>query len=151
MIAKRFLKAGFFRRAGAAMAGATLAIAIQGCGLHNLHGPRIERHVLYRFLPRPSDYPIVLSETTFVEPHIAIATVTTRPYDDRLVESLGKSELRKTARRLGGDGVIRITRNSRVVEEFGYRPGNLLRYGPAFVDKVSLTGIVVRFKREENP
>jgi len=145
------MKAQRPRLAWQALGLAVLLLAGQGCSLRPLYRPHIYRLSPGFHTPRPPDYPISLTEADYRESYIEIAEVTTSPYDDRLVDSLGRSQLRDIARKLGGDAVIRITRNSVIVEETGYRPGALLRYGTRFVDKQSLTGVVVRFKRDKGP
>jgi hypothetical protein len=98
---------------------------------------------------RPSNYEIALTENDFKEPYIEIAEVRTHAYEDRLVDQLGRNELRRVARDLGGDAVIRIARNAVVREEMAYRPGNFYRIGTQWVDKYTLSGVVVRFTRNE--
>jgi hypothetical protein len=72
--------------------------------------------------PRPPDYPIELTEYDYKEAYEELGQVKTRAYDDRLLETQGMSELRTIARQMGGDAVVRISRNSDVSEEIGYRP-----------------------------
>ncbi|MBN1867767.1 hypothetical protein JW916_10785 [Candidatus Sumerlaeota bacterium] len=102
------------------------------------------------YAPRPRDYKIALTENDFKEPYVEIAQVTTRYYEDRLVDQLGRVDLSRAARKLGGDAVIRIARNAILGQEAAYRPGALFHRGTQFVDKYSLTGIVVRFARDES-
>ena len=110
---------------------------------------RVQRLTQQAFPPRPSDYPIQITEADFKDdPYVEIAIATSRAYDDRMIDVAGPADLRKLARALGGDAVIRIVRNGVVREEFGYRPGNLMRRGARFTDQCTLSGIVVRFKRE---
>jgi hypothetical protein len=101
--------------------------------------------------PRPPDYPIELTEYDFKESYEELGQAKTAPYDDRLLDTQGMGELRKIARKMGGDAVVRISRNSDISEEVGYRPGALLRVGTKFVNKTSLTGVVVRFRRAGMP
>jgi len=115
---------------------------------------RVQRLTQQVYPPRPSDYPIQITEADFEtdlvrdDPYVEIAIVTSRAYDDRVIDIAGPADLRKLARALGGDAVIRVVRNGVVREEFGYRPGNLTRRGARFTDQCTLSGIVVRFKRE---
>ena len=123
----------------------SVLVLLAGCG------PRIQVHYLAHehYAQRPKGYPISITEYDYEEAYEEVAQVTTRAYDDRTVDVLGRSELRDIARRLGGDAVIQVSRTGEVSEEFGYRPGNLTRLGTRFVDHYVLSGIVVRFKREK--
>jgi hypothetical protein len=110
-------------------------------------GPKIRIVSDGAYAPRPHDYEIALTENDFKEPYVEIAQVTTRFYEDRMVDQLCRVELRRAARKLGGDAVVRIGREALTGEELGYRPGGLFRRGTRFVDKYALTGVVVRFDR----
>ncbi len=135
---------GWIRQTGAgyALAALLLCAATLSAGCHSNKSP---------YPPRPPDYPIELTEYDYKEPYEELGQVKTDPYDDRLIDTQGMGELRKMAREMGGDAVVRISRNSDISEEVGYRPGALLRVGTKFVNKTSLTGVVVRFKRVETP
>ena len=117
-------------------------LAAAGCSLNRLQEPSIVLLHEKNFAPRPPDYPIAVTEADFKEPYVQIAQVTTSPYDDRMVDSLGKQELRELARRLGGDAVVHVSRNLQVIEEKTYRPwfGGWLSPGTRFVDTSSLAG-----------
>lgn len=101
------------------------------------------------FRPRPPDYPIALTEDDYKTPYVALAVITTRAYQDEVVDVAGRQDLEQMARELGGDAVVRISRNALVVEDLAYRPGEVLRIGTRFEGKSSLSGVVVRFRREE--
>jgi len=113
-------------------------------------GPRIERQIQQTFPPRPPDYPIQITSGQYTDPCVEIAEVTTQAYDDRLVDDLGKAELRRIARTLGGDAVVRVTRNGVFEEEGRRKRWPFYKFGFPVEDRLSLTGIVVRFKREGN-
>lgn len=113
------------------------------------YGTRIERLSDTFYNPRVTNYEIAVTEYDYKEPYDEIAIVTTKAYDDRQVEVAGMSEMRRTARKLGGDAVVRLSRDGVVRNEIGYRPANLTNLGPVFVDKYVLRGVVVRFRRPE--
>jgi hypothetical protein len=112
--------------------------------------PKIERQISQSFPARPPDYPILITTGQYTEPSIEIAAVTTQPYDDRFLDDLGKAELRRIARSLGGDAVIRVTRNGVFEEEGRHKKWPFYKFGFPVEDKFSLTGIVIRFKREQS-
>ena len=97
------------------------------------------------YAERPENYPILLTENGIDRPYEIIAEVTSSPYDARVLDEAGNAELRGFARKYGGDAVIKISREDNVAEEYGYRPGNLLRMGTKFVTRSTLSGLVVRF------
>ena len=136
-------------RLGIEIVALALVLATAGCSLNRLQEPTIVLLHEKSFAPRPPDYPIAVTEADFKEPYVQLAQVTTSPYDDRMVDSLGEQELRELARRLGGDAVVQVVRNRQVIEEKIYRPwfGGWLSPGTRFVDTSSLTGAVVRFER----
>ena len=102
-----------------------------------------------RFARRLPDYPIELTESDYQEPHREIAVLTTGFYREDLLDTAGRAELRRLARRVGADAVVKISRRGETSEEVAYRPGNLFRTGTRFVEKTALTGVAVRFEREE--
>lgn len=126
------------RRAIPAIVAMAALTILSGCSYFMYTGPS-----------HSDDYPISLTEGDYQEPYVELREVSTKLYDDRVVESLGKAELKKLARKYGGDAVIHITRSGAVTEEFGYAPGTLYRFGTRYVSKTRMSGIVIRFKREE--
>ena len=111
------------------------------CGTPGVINP-LSRH---SYPARSANYPIALFDDVCPQPYEVIAEVTTKAYDDRVVDITGKEELRAMARKMGGDAVIRVSRNGVVREEVGYRPGALFRMGTRFVDRYTLSGVVVRY------
>jgi len=112
-----------------------------------------ERHVLplthTRYPQRASEYPIALTESDYDTPYVPLALVTSKPYYDSELEDAGSEELRAMARRLGGDAVIRISRNARVANEPRTHAAEPHAGPPQLEGKSTLSGIVVRFKDEE--
>jgi hypothetical protein len=111
-------------------------------------GPKIERQISQSLPARRPDYPILITTGQYADPSIEIAAVTTQAYDDRLVDDLGKAELRRIARSLGGDAVVRLTQNGVFEEEGRHKRWPFYKFGFPVENKLSLTGIVIRFKRE---
>jgi len=105
----------------------------------------IQRYAVHSYPARPADYPIALFDGECPDHYELLAKMTTRPYDDRDVDIIGKAELQSMARKLGGDAVVRLSRDAVMREEVGYSPGALLRVGTHFVDRYKLSGIVVRY------
>lgn len=118
-----------------------VALLAFGCASPATYRPLTSEH----FPQRPADCPVVISDGSCEQPYTAIAEVTTQPYESRILDVAGRQELEKMARRLGGDAVIRVARNDVTREEFGYRPGALFRLGTRFVDRSTLTGVVVQY------
>jgi hypothetical protein len=126
-----------------------LALACLALVACNPYPRRVMRLTGTEFRPRPQDYPIAVTENNYETPYIALAAVTTKPYNINEIDTAGPQQLRQMARELGGDAVVRMSRNAMVVEEVDYRPGEVLKVGTRFEDKYTLSGIVVRFKRED--
>ena len=119
---------------------------LMGCNPY----PRRVMHLTgTQFNPRPADYPIAVTESDYETPYVALAAITTKPYGINEIDVVGPQELRQMARDLGGDAVVRMSRNAMVVEQVAYRPGEVLRVGTQFEGKYSMSGVVVRFKRAE--
>ena len=104
--------------------------------------------VLRSYPPRTADYPIFLTEGAVEEPHETIATVQTGCYEEWELRERGRAELRETARRLGGDAVLRIQRQPRVTEKPALLRTRASRVGTKLVTAFYYTGTVVRFIRD---
>jgi hypothetical protein len=98
-----------------------------------------------RFPPRPGNHSILVTEGDCAQPYQVIAEVASRPHDARILDVVGRAEIEKMARDLGGDAVIRVARDTATREEIGYQIGRPLRRGTNFVERTTLTGVVVRF------
>jgi hypothetical protein len=122
----------------------TLGILLSGCGKFSSD---IDYLSSARYPAQPDDAEITITEGDLDTGYTEIAMVTTKSYDDRMVESAGRAELRRLARKVGGDAIINMTRDSNVEEEWTYRPGNLLRSGMRFTNRSTLSGIVVRLSQ----
>lgn len=108
---------------------------------------RIRRIADEKYSPRPPEYPIHVTGGDLANPYRELAVVTTRAYDERVIEVAGMADLRTIACELGGDAVVRVVHNGVVAEEFGYDPGSLTRWGTRFDPRYTLTGVVVRYER----
>lgn len=100
------------------------------------------------FAPRPDNYPIHVTDKDFTEPYVALGEVTSGAYDDRTVEVAGREELCQMARRMGGDGIVRLSRTYVEKREVSNAPEHILGIGLRDKTLVVLGGIVVRFKHE---
>lgn len=107
---------------------------------------KIDRYPGEIFPPNPPDHPIRITEKDFSEAYIVLGEVTSKGYDDRVVEVAGKEELCRMARNMGGDGVIHLSRKYVEKREWGAAPETVSGYGMRDQDKVILNGFVVRFK-----
>jgi hypothetical protein len=116
--------------------------ACTGPALH----AQINRYPGQVYPPNPADHPIRISEKDFPEAYTVLGEVTTKGYDDRVVDIAGKEELCRLARALGGDGVIRISRKYVEKQEWGAAPETVSGYGIRDQNKVILNGFVIRFK-----
>jgi hypothetical protein len=130
-----------------AIALAALVAVLAGCSLAGRTGAEVERLAPQTFAPRPADYPISLTQGDYQEPYTEIAAVRTDFYEERHIEARGNAQLREMARETGGDAVIGIARENKVMEKLDYQPGGYLRTGTEFKEKAALTGVVVRFTR----
>ncbi len=125
------------------------AIYLSSCSLvHSPNRPKIQPLLSKDFPQRPPDYPISVTTDDYQQPYIRVAIVTTRVYDPALVDSVGISEIKRLARRVGADAVVNIKRNMQTVEQYGYQPNAFFRYSTRYVDRTALEGIAVRFVRE---
>ena len=96
---------------------------------------KIDRYPGETFSANPSDHPIRITEKDFSEPYIVLGEVTTKGYDDRVVDVAGKEELCRLARSIGGDGVIRMSRKYVEKREWGPAPEKVSGYGVRDQDK----------------
>jgi len=97
--------------------------------------------------PRPAGYPIALTDHSFLEAHHPIGVARSRVHPEYDIDVLGPEDLRREARRMGGDAVVDIRKEPLVDERITYRPGALLRMGSEFVVNYQLVGTVVEFER----
>jgi hypothetical protein len=123
-------------------------VALASACSYTGYRPAIQHIGTERHKPRPADYPIAVTERDFAQPYHPIAQVRSGDHDARLVEVAGFEELRAIARKIGGDAVVRVTRDAVVRDKVGYNPGYLFRRGQAMEERIVLSGVVVRFIRE---
>ncbi len=125
-------------------------LAANACNLSG-YRPKIDYLTPERYNPRPPSYPIPVTKEDFDHPYKVLAQVRTSDYDQRMVEVSGYEELRSMARRIGGDAVIRVVWDSQVRDNIDYDPGVFINWRQEMEERVILTGLVVRFERENNP
>ncbi|MBN1514948.1 hypothetical protein JXA32_00110 [Candidatus Sumerlaeota bacterium] len=122
-----------------------IAAALVACSAY----PQVFRLTEERYASRPPEYPIALTEDTFQEPFQKIAMIRTHVYEDWAVEEAGRAELKRQARKLGGDGVIQMRKATVLYEKVSYTPNAPSRVGAIPAGKFYLEGIVVRFDRAQ--
>lgn len=126
-----------------------LILVLGGCTfVHSPKRPMIQPLLPGDFPQRPPDYPISVSAGDFDQPYTRVAIVTTRVYDEALLDSVAIGELKQLARRVGADAVVDVKRNMQTVEQYGYQPNAFFRYSTRYVDRTALEGVAVRFVRE---
>jgi hypothetical protein len=116
--------------------------------VHSPKRPMIQPLLHVDYPQRPADYPISVTTDDYDQPYIRVAILTTRVYDPVLVDSVGVSELKNLARRIGADAVVNVKRNMQTVEQYGYQPNAFFRYSTRYVDRTALEGVAVRFVRK---
>ncbi|MFW5870235.1 MAG: hypothetical protein ACOCVL_01080 [Candidatus Sumerlaeota bacterium] len=126
-----------------------LILVLGGCTfVHSPKRPMIQPLLPVDFPQRPPDYPVTVTAGDFDQPYTRVAIVTTRVYDEALLDSVAIGELKQLARRVGADAVLGVKRNMQTVEQYGYQPNAFFRYSTRYVDRTALGGVAVRFVRE---
>ena len=98
---------------------------------------------------RPPEYPIALESGNIENPYIEIALVRTKLYEEWSIAQAGGAELKRAARKSGGDAVINIRQATRLGESVEFSPNSHIRLTTKFKGKYYLEGTVIRFMRKK--
>lgn len=119
---------------------ALLTVTLVGCGttLRDMNPAVAET------IPLPEDTQhIYVTDGGIEAPYRELAVVRTQTHRREDVETLGVSDLRLQAARLGANAVIHVQVLPELTEEMAYSPGSLFRAGFRWVTLYRLSGVAV--------